>query len=118
MMMEAILFYSIALFIIIFLAVRLAIQPLIKSTNAVAVNEESELSLVKLQAIGVLDNDELEEVIQFYNQKKVSSKNMKELERYTKVLSELVRQGILTQEEYSQKMEKLRNYYFSDSSKA
>lgn len=110
-MMEAILFYSIALFIIIFLAVRLAIQPLIKSTNDVAVNEESELSLVKLQAIGVLDNDELEEVIQFYNQKKVSSKKMKELEHYTKVLSELVRQGILTQGEYSEKMEKLKNYY-------
>ncbi len=111
MMMEAILFYSIALFIIIFLAVRLAIQPLIKSTNDVTVNEEGELSLVKLQAIGVLDNDELEEVIQFYNQKKVSSKKMKELERYTIVLSELVRQGILTQGEYSEKMEKLKNYY-------
>lgn len=118
MTIEGILVYSILLFIIIFLAVRLAIQPLIKNANNIAVNEESELSLVKLQAIGVLDNDELEEVIQFYNQKKVSSKKMKELERYTKVLSELVRQGILTQEEYSRKMEKLRNYYFSDNSKA
>jgi len=109
--MEAILVYPILLFIIIFLAVRLAIQPLIQGTNDVAVNEEGELSLVRLRDIGVLDNDELKEIIQFYNQKKVSSKKMKELERYTKVLSELVGQGILTQEEYSERMEKLRSYY-------
>ncbi|AFL99730.1 MULTISPECIES: hypothetical protein [Desulfitobacterium] len=115
--MEAILVYPILLFIIIFLAVRLAIQPLIQSSNDVAVNEEGELSLVRLRDIGVLDNNELEEVIQFYNHKKVSSKKMKELERYTKVLSELVGQGILTQEEYSERMERLRNYYVSDNSK-
>ncbi|CDX04202.1 Hypothetical protein DPCES_4316 [Desulfitobacterium hafniense] len=114
--MEAILFYAIVLFIIIFLAVRLAIQPLCQRPHDGAVNEEGELSLIRLRDIGVLDNDELEEIIRFYNQKNASSKKMAEFERYMKVLSESVKQGILTQEEYAERIKRLRIHYFSDNS--
>lgn len=116
--MEVILVYMsliILLFLIIFIAVRLAIRPLICKQEIVI--EESNLGLLKLRDIGILTNIELKEVIQYYNKKNVKNREMKELESYSKVLAELVNQGFFTQEEYLERIEKLRDYYFNGNTK-
>jgi hypothetical protein len=102
-----ILIYSIFQFIIIYFAVRMAIKPLINESEEV-VSENNDLGLVKLRDIEVFNNDELEEVIKLYQNKGVKKNDY---ERYAKVLSELKEMEYLSEEQYSNKLYKLKEYF-------
>ncbi|HVJ50209.1 hypothetical protein [Desulfitobacterium sp.] len=102
--------YVILLFIIIYLAVRLAINPLIPKTTELEI-DENDVSLVKLRDIEVLTNTELEEVIELFHSKSVKNEDRRQYENYSKVLNELRESGFFTLEEYAKRMEKLNNYF-------
>lgn len=100
------------LFIIIYLAVRLAINPLIpKPIELEYTDSESDVGLVKLRDIEVLTNTELEEIIELYHGKSVKSEDKQQYEKYSKVLKELKDIGFFTYEEFTERMEKLNEYY-------
>lgn len=101
--MGVILLYAFSLFIIISLAVRLAISPLLpKATETEA--DQQDYGLVKLRDMKVFDNSELEEIIELYNNKRNMEKDHLQLQKYSRVLSELKDIGYLTDEEYTKKM--------------
>ena len=52
----------------------------------------------------VFDNSELEEIIELYNNKRNMEKDHLQLQKYSRVLSELKDIGYLTDEEYTKKM--------------
>lgn len=101
------------LFITIYLAVRLAITPLIQRQNEPEDDKDSENSvgLVKLRDIEVLTNTELEEIIELYHSKSVRNKDKQQHEKYLNVLKELREIGFFTHEEFAERMEKLNEYY-------
>lgn len=101
------------LFINIYLAVRLAINPLITKPNEPENDKDTEnnVGLVKLRDIEVLTNTELEEIIELYHSKSVRNKDKQQYEKYSKVLKELREIGFFTHEEFAERMEKLNEYY-------
>lgn len=99
-------------FFTIFLAIRLAIVPLIKQQQKPIRQHDS--ALIKLRDIDIFDNDELEEVIDLY-QKKIQKKE--ETEHYIKlanILDELKEMGYFTEEEARIRMDKLKEYFKID----
>lgn len=100
-------------FIIIYLAVRLAITPLIPRMID-REDDEDDSGLVKLRDIEVLTNRELEEIIELYHSKSVENKDKQDYEKYSKVLNELKALGYFTHEEYAKRLEKLNEYYHND----
>jgi hypothetical protein len=111
--MDPIILSSILLFAIIYFAVRLAISPLLKKQDEVVVDNQ-DLGLVKLRDIEVLNNTELEEIIALYQNKGAIKKEYEQYQKYEKVLKELKEIGYLTDEQYSVKISKLKNYYKID----
>lgn len=100
---------SFILFIIIYAAVRLAINPLIpKSTDS---ENEDDDGLVKLRDIEVLTDTELEEIIELYHNNSVKNKEKVKYKKYSKILNELKEIEFLTDEEYANKKKKLDEYY-------
>jgi hypothetical protein len=108
--MEIVLLSGIMAFFIIYLAVRLAINPLIPRPTDSDVNKQ-DYGLVKLRDIEVLNNDELEEIIEIYANKSMKNNDEQQLHKYTKVLSHLNDIGYFTDEEYLKRMAKLKDYY-------
>jgi hypothetical protein len=104
---------SILLFAIIYCAVRLAIEPLVKKQEEVTTDKQ-DLGLVKLRDIEVLSNTELEEVIALYQNKGSKKKEYEQYEKYKRVLNELIEIGYLSDEQYSIKISKLKKYYKVD----
>lgn len=98
------------LFIIIYSAVRLAINPLIPKTIELE-NDEDDVGFVKLRDIEVLTNAELEEIIELYHSKSVKDKDRLQYKKYSKVLNELKEIGYFTHEEYAERIEKLNEHY-------
>ncbi|MEA4902552.1 hypothetical protein [Desulfitobacterium sp.] len=97
-------------FVIIYAAVRLAINPLIpKSTDLE--NDKDDDGLVKLRDIEVLTDMELEEIIELYHNNSVNNKEKVKYEKYLKLLNELKEIEFFTDEEYANKKKKLDEYY-------
>lgn len=107
---QVIINLSILLFVIIFIAVRLAISPLLNKKEEI-ISESKDLGLVKLRDIDVLSNSELEEVIELYQNKEVKNKSYEQYQKYVRVLKELKEMGYFSDEQYSGKMNKLNNYF-------
>jgi len=108
--MEIVFISAIVAFIVIYLAVRLAINPLIPRSTYIDVNKQ-DYGLVKLRDIEVLNNDELEEIIEIYSNKSMKNKEDQQLQKYYKVLRDLKEIGYFTDEEYLKRMAKLTDYY-------
>lgn len=111
--MDTIILSSILLFAIIYFAVRLAISPLLKKQEEV-ITDKQDLGLVKLRDIEVLNNTELEEIIALYQNKGAKKKEYEQYYKYEKVLEELKEISYLSDDEYSIKIGKLKNYYEID----
>ena len=110
---SVILLCSIMLLVIIFIAVRLAINPLLNKQDKI-IPESKDFGLVKLRDIEVLSNSELQEVIELYQNKGVKKKDYEQYEKYVRVLRELKEMGYFSDEQYSSKMNRLNNYFNVD----
>lgn len=103
------------LFIVIYCAVRLAINPLIPTTETdkKGIDQSSidESGLIKLRDITVFSNEELNDVIQIFYNKGYENKEYGSYLKYAKVLNELKETKYFTEEAFNEKMEKLKNYY-------
>ncbi|HEY8362180.1 MAG TPA: hypothetical protein VIK77_04780 [Tissierellaceae bacterium] len=96
-------------FIVVYFAVRLAINPLLKSKDTPKEVDEQHKKLIQLRDIGVIDNDELEKFIEAYDQEKKKTENKMLYEQSKQVLSELKEAGYLNEEEYSSKIKILKD---------
>ena len=103
-------FYSILLFIIIYLAVRLAIIPLIPKTAQLEIDRD-DTGLVKLRDMAVITNLELEEIIKLYHSESLKNEDRRQYEKYLKVLIKLKEIGFFTNEDYDKRLEILNEYY-------
>ncbi|GFP75400.1 hypothetical protein [Clostridium fungisolvens] len=109
--MNTLLLWAAMLFLIIFAAVRLAINPLVDKQGDPI--EESD-DFVKLRDIDVLSDSELEEIIEFYQKNELKNKNYKQYENYSNALKELKEIGYLSEELYSSKTDMLNDYFKID----
>lgn len=110
---SVILLCSILLFVIILIAVRLAINPLLNKQDKI-IPESKDFGLVKLRDIEVFSNSELEEVIELYQNMGVKKKDYEQYQKYVRVLKELKEMGYFSDEQYSSKMNRLNNYFNVD----
>lgn len=108
--METIVLFLILLFFIIFLSVRLAIHPLLYKPDEI-LSKTSDLGLIKLRDMEVLSNDELEEVIELYRNWGLKKGYGEQFHKYEKVINDLKEMGYLTNEQYSDKIMRLKKYF-------
>ena len=110
------MFIGIILFVIIYCAVRLAINPLLHNQEEI-VEDNQDSELVKLRDMDILNNDELEEVIKLYqsnnnnNNKNDNNEELQQYEKYTEILNDLKNRGYLNEGQYNERIEKLKNYF-------
>lgn len=102
--------FSIILFIIIYLAVRLAIRPLLKKPQKI-ITHNNDFGLDKLRDIGVFSDTELGEIIKIYNNKSVKKENHEHYQKYAEILNELKEMKYYTEEQYYSKIDNLKNYF-------
>ncbi len=107
------IFYSILLFIIIYLAVRLAINPLLSKQDDADTYKES-YGLVNLRDIYVLSNTELEEIIELYQKKHDNKQANKQYQKYKLILEELKEMGYFSDEQYDNKIYMLKKHFNAD----
>ena len=108
--MESIFLLTMFLFGIIYLAVRLAIRPLLHKTDEIIMYKNG-FGLVKLRDIEILSPTEFEEVIELYQSKGDKKEDYDQYKKYSRVLNELKVMDYFTFEEYSCRVDKLRKYY-------
>lgn len=100
-------------FIIAYLAASIAIYQFFKKPKK-STSENQDIGLVKLRDIGILSNTELEEIIKIYNDKSSNSENYKQYKKYEKVLDELKEIRYYNDEQYYNKIAKLKQYFEVD----
>ena len=105
-----VLILSALLFVIIYFSVRLAIGPLLNKPDEV-ITENKDFGLVKLRDMEVLNDTELEEVIELYQNKIDRKEDYEQYQKYEKVLNELKDMGYLSDEQYSNKITRLKKYF-------
>jgi hypothetical protein len=101
---------SILLCAIIYVAVRLAIIPLLEKPDE-DITYKQDFELVELRDIDILSPTELDEVIELYQIRDVQNANYEEYNKYAKVINELKEIGYFNDEEYSSRIDKLKIYF-------
>jgi hypothetical protein len=101
---------AIFLFAIIYFAVRLAIIPLIPNSDE-DIAYKQDFGLVKLRDIDILSPDELDEVIELYQNRDVENQDNYQYQKYAKILDELKEIGYFNDETYSSRLDKLKEYF-------
>jgi hypothetical protein len=105
-----VILWLLLLFFVIYCSVRLAIRPLIYKKNEIN-DTEPGLKLEKLRDIGVLNVEELDEVIEIYSKKISEEKLDRQFDKYSKILEELRKVNYFSDDEYIIKLEKLKSYF-------
>ena len=108
---EQIILLAILLFLIIYFAIRFAINPLLKKSQEVIEEEKSEFGLDAMNYIGVLSDEELFQVKAIYQNKGLKKKNHEHYLKHAKVIEELKELDYLSEEAFNNKMAKLKNHY-------
>lgn len=103
---------AIILFVIIYFAVRLAINPLLQSQEEF-IADNQDLELIKLRDMEILSNTELEEVINIYQNNNNNKLEPEHYEKYTEILNNLKERGYFNEEQYTNRIDKLK-YHFKD----
>lgn len=101
---------TILLFAIIYFAVRLAIIPLIPKPDE-DITYKQDFGLVKLRDIDILNPTELDEVIELYQKIDIKNEDNEQYHKYVKILDELKEVGYFTDESYSIRVNKLKEYF-------
>jgi len=104
------LIFGVVLFFIIFAAVRLAVEPLIQNNQITSL--KSDLSF--LNDIGVLENKEYKSIKRTVEKKQENENKQKQIDKYSVILEELKEEGIISEEAYEDKINKLETYYLGD----
>jgi hypothetical protein len=99
------LIWAVVLLIIIYIAVRLAIKPLLHQDEETT-TDEWESDLIKLRDMGILDNYELEEIIRLYQKKN----DDEQYERCVKILNGLKEKEFFTDQQVLDRVNKLKEY--------
>lgn len=73
-----------------------------------------QLSLIQLKDIGVLNNEELEDIIEIYETKGFSKKEPEQYLDYFKILNELKELEYFSNDVFNDKMSKLKKHYKAD----
>lgn len=110
---EAIILLSALLFLIIYFAVKLAIHPLLSEPEQI-IDDNQDFGLVKLRDIEILSDNELEDVIELYQNKSAKKVNYEQYQKYAKVLDELKEMSYFTEEKYFNRLDKLKKYFKVD----
>lgn len=108
-------FAILLLFFVIKAAVKAALKDTVERINAALCREDDNATdakdVIKLRDFGILSDDELHEAAELYQKAKEREKNGKEVNKYEKVLSELKEIGYLTDEQYTDKSNSLKNQF-------
>lgn len=99
----------IVLFAIIYFAVRLAIKPLLYRKEE-SNTDKLYSDLIKLRDMNVLDNNELEEIIEFYEKRNQTKDDNDQYQEYVKILNELKEMEYFTDDQSNVRMDKLKAY--------
>lgn len=94
-------------FILMYLAVRLAIRPLVNQINT----NDKKAELVKLRDIGIFNDSELEEIIKLLRSKNTSKEDHEQYIKQVKILNELNKMGYYNDEQRFHRLSKLKEYY-------
>jgi len=101
---------AILLFVIIYVAVRLAIKPLLEEPyEDVKFKRDNELA--RIRDIGIIRPNEYDDVIELYRNRDADKADNELWLNYGKVLDELKEIGYFTDEEYSRRIEELKSYF-------
>jgi hypothetical protein len=104
---------AIALFAIIYFAMRLAIYPLLRRQDEFVIDKQN-FQLHKLRDMEILNNAELEGAIKLYQHKNDNEEDYEQYEQYAEILNELKEMGYFTDEGYCNRIDKLKNYFKVD----
>jgi len=109
------LFVILLLFFIVKAAVKAALKDTVERINAALRREDDNATdandVIKLRDFGILSDDELQEAAELYQKAKEREENRKAFNKYEKVLSELKEIGYLTDEQYTDKSNSLKNQF-------
>lgn len=106
---------SIVLFAIIYFAVSLAINPLLRRQGEIITDTGNQnFKLVKLREMKILSDAELEWAIKRYQNKNDKSQGYDQYQKYAKILNELKEMGHFTDERYCNRVDKLKKYFEID----
>lgn len=111
--MVRLLLYVIILFFIIYFAVRIAITPLIGEE----LKHEESSDLIHLRDMGVLTNEEMEDIISVNKIKLEEERLIESHLRYIKILTEAKDRGCIDDENLNNKLEILKQQYEKCTSK-
>ncbi|GMQ61753.1 hypothetical protein [Vallitalea maricola] len=103
-----IIIYGMGLFAIIYLAVRLAIRPLIPIKDK-DISKKDEISVIDLKNLGLFDNEEMEEILILFQAKGKDNKNKIRYEKYLDILIQLKNLGYLNEEQLQDKINQLKD---------
>ncbi len=107
--MGGIFVLALILFAMIYFAVRLAINPLLHSQEEF-IADNRDFGLIKLRDMDILNNTELEEVIKLFENNKEKDKDPEDYEKYAQILKEIKEKGYFNEEQYDDRINKLKNY--------
>lgn len=99
---------GVLLFIIIYLAVRLAITPLIDRQEDEA-DIKDDISLVDLRDMNVITSIELEDIMRLYQSKVLNDRGKERYIKYSKVLTELKDIGYFNEDTLNEKLDILKS---------
>lgn len=110
-MLESLILNCLVFFFVIFLAVRLAIRPLIYKDIPDNQNQLNFNRLEVLNEIGVLSDDEYHDAHDFIKLSHAKHAKLKRFSKLKEMLDKLKDEGHLLESEYKEKLEKLQKYY-------
>ncbi|SHJ74630.1 hypothetical protein SAMN05444401_3781 [Clostridium amylolyticum] len=105
--------FFLLLFIIIFLAVKLAVRPLAKD-NKKEYRDRKGYVLSQLQMMNIITLDEYKKISKSMKDNEFKKEEDTKFKELTELLEELRNRGILGEEEYKVKMERLHKRYGID----
>lgn len=100
----------IVLYLTIYIAIRMAISELLEHKKTVS-EDDQEVGLMQLKAIGILNDSEMDEVVEMYRDRGMREKRFRDFQKYKEILDELNKAGFFTVNEYREKVRSLREYY-------
>lgn len=109
-------FLLLILFLIIFWAVRLAVKPLITSSEFKNQDDQNnnEQGLLLLRNVGILTEVEYIEIIEAFSKKASREKKKNQFLMYIDVFNQLKEMDYFSDEQYEEKINKLKKYYKVD----
>ena len=98
-------------FIVIYFAIKIAINPLLIKKEENNSKKNSEPDLIMLRDLEILSDVELEETIELCQSKNAKKEEYKQYDKYAKILNELKEFEYFTEEQYTNKKNQLKKHF-------